>query len=169
MNSRCRLAVLVSAAVSAGALAQTAGTVQLSFQTKRTSGKYAPKHVLAVWVTNARGEFVRTLAIYGRKQAKRLKGWSADSSRNTTHATTGATLRSHAERTVTWDCRSASGALVPDGDYHLRIEFAESNRTTVLTPAKGLLITKGPQKSEKKHRGSEQVSDISITYTPATG
>jgi hypothetical protein len=40
---------------------------------------------------------------------------------------TGATLNSHGIRSATWDCSDVNHQPVPFGDYHVNIEFTESN------------------------------------------
>lgn len=97
------------------------------FTTKTYFGRYAPSHVLAVWISNPSGGFVKTLNEYGKGRASNLAVWRSASAANTVDAVTGATLKSHGLVSADWNCTNASGARVPDGAYQLHVEFAESN------------------------------------------
>ncbi len=100
------------------------------FTTKTYLGRYAPSHVLAVWVTDAGGGFVKTLAEWGKSRSSNLAVWRSVSKASTVDAVTGATLKAHGVVSVDWNCANLSGARVSDGDYVLHVEFAESNVKT---------------------------------------
>lgn len=100
------------------------------FTTKTYFGRYAPSHVLAVWVSAGSapgGAFVKTIAEWGKSRSSNLTLWRATSGASTVDAVTGATLRTHGVVSVDWNCANLSGARVPAGDYVLNVEFAESN------------------------------------------
>lgn len=101
------------------------------FTTKTYFGRYAPSHVLAVWVTDAGGAFVKTLAEWGKSRSSNLAAWRSVSKASTVDAVTGATLKSHGVVRVDWNCANLSGARVPNGDYVLHVEFTESNAKSV--------------------------------------
>ncbi|MBL8714770.1 MAG: DUF2271 domain-containing protein [Myxococcales bacterium] len=101
------------------------------FTTKTYFGRYAPSHVLAVWVTDARGAFVKTVGEWGKSRSSNLAVWRSVSKASTVDAVTGATLKSHGPVSVDWNCANLSGGRVPNGDYVLHVEFAESNAKSV--------------------------------------
>src|SRR5256885_548941 len=47
--------------------------------------------------------------------------------RNKVDAVTGATAPNHSTRMTTWNCKDTKEATVPDGNYQVCFEFAESN------------------------------------------
>lgn len=101
--------------------------LHVDLTTKTYFGRYAPSHVLAVWITNASGGFVKTLDEHGKGRASNLAAWRSSSGGNTVDAVTGATLKSHGPVGADWNCTNAAGARVPAGAYKLHVEFAESN------------------------------------------
>lgn len=101
--------------------------LHVDFTTKTYFGRYAPSHVLAVWISNASGGFVKTLDEHGKGRASNLVTWRSASGGSTVDAVTGATLKSHGVVSANWNCTNAAGARVPAGAYQLHVEFAESN------------------------------------------
>jgi hypothetical protein len=157
--------VLVLASFStAGAFGE--GKVKVSFRPAKISGKYAPRHVVAVWVADAKGGFVKTLAVYGLKEKKRLKTWAAQSKRNETDAVTGATLKRYQKHTVVWDCRDAGGDVVPDGDYRILVEYTCANQQGPVMPKAALQFTKGSKSIKLEPDDIEYFEDIKLTYKP---
>lgn len=107
----------------------TASLTKLSFsvQTASAGGRYAPRNVYAIWVIDAQGKFVKTLAKFARTRASHLTAWNASSQGNVVDAVTGATMSSHGVRSVTWDLTNTAGAVVADGDYQLVVELTDAN------------------------------------------
>ena len=158
--------VLTALAVVAAQKAKPTGPVKFSVETKKTRGKYAPKHVLAIWVTDSKGKFVRTLEVYGKKRMKYLKVWARNSKKNTVDAITGATLRKHVPHNVAWDCRDAKGKLVPDGTYHIHVEFTEVNGQGPVMPLRHVKFRKGAKAVSIKPKNTRNFVNIKLDYTP---
>ena len=142
----------------------TPAIVTLSVTTRTTGGQYAPKHVLAAWVTTPDGRFVKTLAVYGGKFRKLLSEWNARSKADVVDAVTGATRLKHAPLTFTWDGRDSAGKSVPDGDYLIRLEFTENNRSGPVTPPTHIRVTKGPGAAAFNPTDLDNFTAISVTY-----
>ena len=118
---------------SFGILAQTAGTLTLTFtQTPHTSFQ-GTRNVMAVWIQSSTGSFVKTRARnVGNGTKDHLPTWAVNSGGtagnatsancNVMGATTGATLTNFSTRTFTWDGTDASGNLVADGTYKITVE-----------------------------------------------
>ncbi len=113
--------------------AQTQGTLTLTF-TQTAASSQATKNVLAVWIQDANGTFVKTrMRFWGSGTNDHLPTWKANSSQNIVDAVTGATLKStttptaFGTKTVTWDGTNVSGNIVPDGIYKIVIESAWAN------------------------------------------
>jgi hypothetical protein len=49
----------------------------------------------------------------------------ANTKRDTTDATTSATLRQHATHEVKWNLKDAQGQVAADGDYRVRVEVTD--------------------------------------------
>jgi len=155
--------LLAFVALSFALLAQEAelapGAVELSFQTQAYKGKYSPRHVLAIWVVDAQDQHVRTLAIYGKKHAKRLGRWRKATGKKRPDAVTGATLRKHEPLAVVWDGTDKNGKPAPDGDYKIRLEYTESHRSG---PAFQVEIKKGGTVGTKQVEGSKFFKDVTV-------
>ena len=164
--TRSLLAILVSGAC---ATAGTDGRATVRVTTVSADGKYAPRHVLAVWVTDADGGFVKTLAVRARKHRKSLRAWSdatADREDALTDAVTGATLKRHETRYVSWDCRDTQGNVVPDGVYRIFVEFSEKGRGPVTDP-NTIVFTKGPDAFRGDAPDTRHFRDVALIYRPA--
>lgn len=119
---------------------------KLTFKVTTTTmrGRYSPKHVLAIWVTDAQGKFVKTLAKHAFIRGRYLTGWNSAASGNVVDAVTSATLNSHGTRTLTWNLTDVMKKPVPDGDYKIVMELTENDRTGVTATVP---FTKGPTKA----------------------
>jgi|WetSurMetagenome_2_1015567.scaffolds.fasta_scaffold337380_1 hypothetical protein len=144
--------------------ADTDGTVGLEVSTSSTGGKFSPRHVLAVWVTDANTNFVKTLCRYGTKRQKYLKAWRqarADSA--TVDGVTGATRKEHTPLNVTWDCRDAEHKPLADGTYLLFVEFADSHDAS---PKAVFPVVKGPKPHERTFPDEKFFTRIRVIYKP---
>lgn len=109
---------------------QTPGKLTVSFETTAPAGgKYANKNIHVVWIENADGKFVKTLNLWANKRAKHLALWAAAAADRAKdiQARTGATLTAYGMYTSTWDGTDASGKLMPDGNYVIRLELTNDN------------------------------------------
>ncbi len=142
---------------------QTPGTVTFTFKTVTDNGTYSPKHVLAVWVEDANG-FVKSRLVQAQQRKQYLYTWIASTSQNTVDATTGATLSSHQQRTVTWDCTDLSGNIVPDGDYTIRVEYTDKHAQGPLT---AVSFTKGTTSVHLTPANATYFINMDLLYTPS--
>ena len=107
----------------------------------------APKNVLAIWIEDANGVFVRTLAVWGKERRYNLTNWTkaanndvsefkVDNSVNPVPVDgyTGATLKTYKTITCSWDGKSNKGVVVPDGEYNIMYELTD-NETDKANPA----------------------------------
>ena len=114
--------------------AQTVGILSVSVATSSTGGNFAPKNIVAIWIEDNSGKFVKTLLAYADKRKTYLNTWEAStttagSAFNTTDAVSGATQPSHTTRACTWNGTDYNGKQMPDGDYKLRMELTDKNAT----------------------------------------
>jgi len=144
--------------------ANTTGLLTVNLSTTTYNGSYAPKHVLAIWVTNTSGAFVKSLMVYANARKSDLTNWlSATAAGNTTDATTGATLSSHGIRACTWDGTNVSKTVVANGTYNLCVEYTESNGTGKLAT---FTFTKGTATDVEPAATKSGVSLSTLTWTP---
>lgn len=143
---------------------EQAGTVQLNFDTKTVGGRYAPDNLVAVWVTDSKGAFVRTLLCRGKRYTRSLRAWMESSHGDTTDAVTGATLHTFKKHQVVWDCKNGKGEIVPDGVYRLHIELLDGK--SAVTPDAHLEITKGPNPAQVRPADLDNFRKITLSYAP---
>jgi len=152
--------------------AQTTGTLTVTVTTSSTGGEYAPRNVLAIWIEDSSGDFVKTLLAYANARRTHLNTWEASTTEagsafNTTDAVTGATQSSHGTRTCQWNGTNYSGTLVPDGEYNVRMELTDKNETGNTA---SFTITKGPTEQTLNPADVPSFSSISLVWDPlATG
>lgn len=147
--------------------AQTNGTLAVSVTTSAAGGNYAPRNVLAIWVEDSSGKFVKTLLAYAANRKTHLNGWetsttAAGSAFNVTDAITGATQSSHGTRTCSWNGKDYKGNLVPDGNYSLRMELTDKNSTGNTSP---FAFVKGPNNQTLSPANVPSFSSVSIKWT----
>lgn len=123
----------------------TDGIVSFQVTTVSNGVAYAPRHVLAIWIKDGAGNFVKTRKVMAAAQKQHLVKWVANSSNNSIDAITGATLNQHITHTVSWDCRNLQGQIVPNGPYEVWIEYTSQNsaNTGVAGPFYSYSFSKG--------------------------
>lgn len=153
------------------AFGQTSGTMTFTTKTVTYSAPYSPRHILAIWIADGNGTWVKTRKrIYQntayRQYLTNFKN-ATNSTYNATDAITGATLQSHQTHTVSWDGKDVNGNLVADGTYRVYIEFTSANATGKLYYCE---FTKGPDAFTLTPANQTNFQDISVAWTPeATG
>jgi len=106
----------------------TAGTLSVTTTTSSTGGSYAPKNIMAVWIVNNSGVFVKSLLVYAATRQQHLYTWIASTStKNKVDAITGSTQTSHGTRTCSWNGKDVNGVDAPDGTYTLKMELTDKN------------------------------------------
>lgn len=98
----------------------------VSATTSAAGGKYAPSNVVAIWVTDNSGKFVKTLYVKASKQITDLTKWKSVSSSNKTDATTGATRDGHGTIYATWNATDINKKVVADGTYKVWMEMSDN-------------------------------------------
>ena len=161
-----------------GAFAQTDGTATFRVTTQDPAdlSEYNPKNVMAIWVTDSSGTFVKTLKRQASERIEYLVKWVANSNEDVTDAVTGATISSHETHNVSWDCTDTSGSLVADGTYRVRVEFTTQNGQGPYTPTNYIQFTKGTSPvtlnpanynyTTSPYTGSPEFIDMQLIYTP---
>jgi hypothetical protein len=100
-----------------------------SVTTMTLGGRYQPKNIGAIWITNGAGTFVRTLEVWAGIRAAYLTRFASETKRNSVDAMTSATLTTHRMHTVMWDLTDLNGQVVPDGPYNIVIETTDKDGT----------------------------------------
>jgi len=149
---------------SVSLLAQgTAGTVDVSVTTIPNGKDYSPKHVLAIWIEDGAGIFVKTLKLNGDKRKQYLDTWNTKSNGNTTDAITGSTLNPHTTHSVSWNCTNTSGGVVDDGSYAVRVEYTSEHAQGPIT---SIAFNKAGDEVTFQPADESYFVDMDLLYTP---
>jgi hypothetical protein len=112
----------------ADAKAPSLPPLRLRVTTLPQGGQFAPKNVGAIWVEDADGHWVKTLAVWVGVSLRYLSRYlKANRNGNTVDAITSSSLTMHQEHEVSWNLSNASGGVVPDGTYHVLVEVTDRN------------------------------------------
>ena len=170
-------ALLFSANVSA----QTAGTLTFNFTTLTQSNT---KCVMAVWIENSAGLFIKTkirylgngttdhLPVYGVKSG----GSASDAmSGNIVDATTGATRTSSTTpvawgpKSLSWNGTNVSGAVVADGVYKVWVEVSWNDGDPDIHDYinTGYSFTKGASINSTVPTADAVLNAMSLVWTPS--
>jgi flagellar hook assembly protein FlgD len=76
----------------------------------------------------------------------------------------GPSLTSHGTRTVVWNGKDGSGAIVPDGNYNLWVEFNETNNTG--NPTISIPFTKNSTYQHVQPSNTTYFQNIDLQYFP---
>ena len=98
--------------------------------TSAAGGKYAPRNIGAIWISDGSDRFIKTLNVWADRRAKYLKRWNAATSAamlpaNRVDAISSATKSSHGVRTGTWNCKNTAAMPVADGSYKVCFELTD--------------------------------------------
>lgn len=167
--------------ISVSAMAQTAGILNFSFtevsKTASSTFQSQGNHVLAVWIQNNAGTFVKTKIRNGglNSTADHLPTWAVNSGGtanncmsancNVVTATTGATLSSFGNRSITWDGTDVNGNIVADGTYKVTIEETWNHGGTGAT-VRSFTFIKGPNSDIQSPTTDANFSNISLAWQP---
>ena len=143
----------------------TDGNVSFTVKTVTYDGDRSPKNIVAIWVEDKDGNFIKTRLLQADERKEWLLTWNEKSKGSTVDATTGATLSSHQTHTISWDCKDESGAQVEDGDYKMVVEFTEAHSQGPLTT---VAFTKGPSSEVLTPTDETNFIDMSLEYTVLT-
>jgi hypothetical protein len=109
---------------------KTAGTLTISTTTSATAGGvYIPHHVVAIWVEDYSGKFVKTLLVKAQQRIGYLSNWENSSSGNTVDAITGATINTHGSLTCSWNGTDVNGKMMNNGTYSICMELTDKDAT----------------------------------------
>ena len=132
-NGMKRFGLLIIIAIAGIQIsAQTSGKLNVSVTTSSAGGNYAPKNIIAIWVEDASGNFVKTLLANADRRIEYLNTWKAATSAkgtqyNRVDAITGATLTSHGTRTCNWNGADYNKNPVADGTYYVCMELTDKH------------------------------------------
>ena len=105
-------------------------SLQVTVTTVSPGGKYSPRNIGAIWISDGSDRFIKTLNVWADRRAKYLKRWNTATSAamlpaNRVDAISSATKSSHGVRTGTWNCKNTAAMPVADGSYKVCFELTD--------------------------------------------
>ncbi len=105
-------------------------SLAVTVTTVSPGGKYSPRNIGAIWISDASDRFIKTLNVWADRRAKYLKRWNAATTAaslpaDRTDAISSATKSSHSVRTGTWNCKNTASVPVSDGAYKVCFELTD--------------------------------------------
>ncbi|MEI7503593.1 MAG: DUF2271 domain-containing protein [Paludibacter sp.] len=135
----------------------------ISATTSSSGGQYAPKNVVAIWVTDNSGKFVKTLYVKAAQRVSDLTKWRSISSSNKTDAITGATRDGHGTIYALWNGTDINKNVVADGTYKVWMEMTENAGTGANT---SFTFIKGAANQTINQPDGANFSSISTNWVP---
>jgi hypothetical protein len=138
--------------------------------TVTTNQDYRPRNVGAIWIQDAAGKYVKTLAAWGARRISNLGKWSSITSaagvpRDKTDAITGATASNHGVRRGNWNCTDYMRAPTPNGAYRMCFEMTESNGSSN-SEMSCVNFTKGATPFTVSPPNEQYFINRTMTFTP---
>ena len=134
---------------SADGLPSTASRLQLAVTTTPTGGQYAPRNIVAVWIEDQAGTFVKTIDRWANTRKQHLVAWTIAAGANDADAVSGATRLDHATPlAITWDL---------------------TDRADVRRSRRDLHGADGVHRSQREPGGTEQPGDVHVRERPRAG
>lgn len=177
------LAVMATMLFSANTQAQTPGTTTFNFTTLQPGTKL--NLVMAVWVEDANGNFVSTVAMYNLAKAGNQDhlptfsvkaGGIATNTANVSlaNAVSGATLKpattpaSWGAKSFVWNGLDSTGAMAADGNYVLRVEEAWNSGATGTSDYVSPVypFVKGAAINTTTPAGDAVVTGLTVSWVP---
>jgi hypothetical protein len=143
-------------------------TLQVTVTTTPRGGTYAPQNVVAIWIENQAGTFVKTIGRWANVRREHLVAWTQKAGPADADAVSGATRLNHtASLTLSWNLQDRQNALVPDGTYTVRMELADQNSTTAGQNHQGTFtFVKGGEPQIQTGLTNGGFTNVSLTFTP---
>jgi hypothetical protein len=144
--------------------------ITVTATTTPAGGPYAPRNVVAVWVQDSAGTFIKTIQRWSAGRTQYLLAWRALAAQNDVDAVSGATRPNHnTPLSITWDLKDRAGNVVPPGTYTIRMEVADSDATSTAQNNEGTFTfvrSAAPQVQTGLTNGG--FNSVTIDFEPST-
>lgn len=147
-----------------------AESLQVTVTTTAGGGNYAPRNVVAVWIENQSGTFVKTIGRWANNRKRHLVAWTQKAGSTDADAVSGATRQNHATPlNITWNVLDKQNQPLPDGTYTIRMESADMNSSSASQNHQGTFtFVKGPAAQNQSGLMNGGFNTVSIAYDPGT-
>jgi hypothetical protein len=133
----------------------------VTFTSSNSGGTYQPKNIVAAWIEQSNGTFVKTIGRWAGIRKADLTTWTGKAGANDTDAISGATRTSHdLPLMAKWNLRDKAQQVMPDGTYVLKIESTEKGARNVGT----FTFTKGPTPQKQTGLANGGFTNVTVDF-----
>lgn len=105
-------------------------SLAISVTTTSAGGRYSPRNIGAIWISDDSDRFIKTVSVWAEKRAKYLQRWNAATSAakvpgSRVDAVSSATKSSHGVRSGAWNCTDTTSQPVANGAYKVCFELTD--------------------------------------------
>ncbi len=145
-----------------------AGTLQITATTTTKGGQYAPANVVAVWIEDSAGAFVKTIDRWSSVRTQYLLEWNAAAGVGDVDSVSGASRLDHATPlSFQWKLKGRDQQVIPDGTYTVRMESTESNSVNPNENNEATFtFEKGAAPQSQTGLSNGGFTNVSIEFTP---
>ena len=137
--------------------------LNIAVTTSAAGGQYAPKNVLAIWIVDNAGKFIKSLTVNAAERKNDLTRWNSSSLGSTVDATTSATRSGHGTIYATWNGTDTSKKVVADGTYKVCMELSDKDGSGNYST---FTFVKGATAQTQTPANVASFTDISLNWLP---
>jgi hypothetical protein len=144
------------------------GSLRITMTTTTQAGTFAPNNVVAVWLEDAAGTFVKTIDRHSGVRTQHLVAWRTAAGAGDTDGVSGASRLDHGTPiTLTYRLKDQNQQVIPDGTYTVRMESTELNAVAANENNQGTFtFTKGAVADTQTGLSNGGFTNVSIEFTP---
>lgn len=95
--------------------------------TSSAGGKYSPRNIVAIWIEDNAGKFVKSLTVYSGNHIYNLSNWTKSAAQNRVDAISTATRTGYGTIYGVWNGTNVNKTAVPNGIYKLCMELNDGS------------------------------------------
>lgn len=142
--------------------------LKVTYTTTTQAGVFAPRNVVAVWIEDAAGTFVKTIDRHSDIRTQHLVAWRAAAGAGDTDGVSGASRLDHALPVTKTNKLRKNQVEIPDGTYTIRMESSEVNAVAANENNQGeFTFTKGAVADTQTGLSNGGFTNVTIEFTPA--
>ena len=161
-----RIALFVVAVLAVIGTRSASADLTVTLTSSPSNNGYQPKNIVAVWIEDSNGTFIKTIGRWAGTRIQYLIGWRQKAGTNDVDAVSGATRTSHMIPLVAkWNLKDKNGNVVPDGNYVVRVESTDGNVGSAGQNNQGSFpFTVGPTPQKQTGLSNGGFSNVTVDY-----
>ncbi len=161
--------VISSSAISSSSSVENpiaTGTLTVEFSPKSYDGHYADKNCWAAFVIDENGTYIKTIEARSDDRLDEFEIWTNYLDGDEPDGITGATVKNHDRRYLSWDLKDRDNNHVTKGTYYLHMAFTEDNYSSKHPGVEHATQFVISGEASTVTDNSDNFEDIKIVHTP---